>query len=308
MSDSKTFRKIEETSIFSKGWRMRTGLALLMILMLSGQVLAAGGCEGFVPKNNLSILPEKNLNPEMTEAVFKSASERFEKFFGQKVEEWTGDELIVFKSWKSGTVNAFAEKENGKVMVTIYGGLARHPAITRDGFDAVLCHELGHHFGGYPKKMANKWSSVEGQADYYATTKCLRYYWEKEDNQTWVKTHDVSDYAKMKCALAYPASVNEQSLCARLSMASMSVAKMIQALDYESVDPDFSTPDPTVVVSTQMTHPNSQCRLDTLFNGSLCTVDKEVPFDDRDELAGSCHEKLGFELGNRPKCWFKVRL
>jgi hypothetical protein len=205
-------------------------------------------------------------------------------------------------------VNAFAEKEKGKVMITIYGGLARHPAITLDGFDAVLCHELGHHFGGYPKKMTNKWSSVEGQADYYATTKCLRYYWENENNQVWVESHDVPDYVKMKCALSYPTSSKEQNLCARLSMAGLSVAKMIQALDYETVDPEFHTPDPTVVVSTQMMHPYSQCRLDTLFNGSLCTVDKDVPFDDREEVAGSCHEKLGFELGNRPKCWFKVRL
>ena len=287
---------------------MRHGLVSVLILALNTHVFASAGCEGFVPQNSLNIPPEKNLNAEIDEATFKQASKRFEIFFGQKVEQWTGDELIVFNSWKSGTVNAFAEKEKGKVMITIYGGLARHPAITRDGFDAVLCHELGHHFGGYPKKMSNKWSSVEGQADYYATTKCLRYYWENEDNQTWVQTHDVPDYAKMKCALSYPTSSKEQALCARLSMAGMSVAKMIQTLDYESVDPEFHTPDPTVVVSTQMMHPYSQCRLDTLFNGSLCTVDKEVPFDDREEIAGSCHEKLGFQQGNRPKCWFKVRL
>jgi hypothetical protein len=131
--------------------------------------------KSFIPVNSF-------LANDFTEQEFKGAIKHFEKFFGPQIEDEHNVELIVFGSWASNTVNAYAEKSDKKVMVTIYGGLARHKAITKDGFIAVLCHELGHHFGGYPKKSTNKWSSAEGQADYYASMKCLRRLWKNEDN------------------------------------------------------------------------------------------------------------------------------
>jgi Zn-dependent protease with chaperone function len=54
----------------------------------------------------------------------------------------------------------------------MFGGLARDPLVTKDGFSAVICHEIGHHIAGAPRKGFS-WASNEGQADYFATTKCL---------------------------------------------------------------------------------------------------------------------------------------
>ncbi len=275
------------------------------LVVSSAQSFGEAGCTSFSRYKTLQYPNSKIINTEITEPIFKKATEKFESFFNEYLDDWKRHEVIVFKSWRSNSVNAFAEKEDGKILITIYGGLARHPAITLDGFEAVLCHELGHHLGGFPKKSGNVWSSAEGQADYYASSKCLRIYWELEDNITWVKNHSVSDFVLAKCALSNPSSAKEAALCSRISMAGLSVAKMIQALDYETVDPEFHTPDPSVVRVTQMLHPYSQCRLDTLFNGALCSVRQDIAFDDKDEHIGSCHEKNGDTVGLRPKCWFK---
>jgi len=75
----------------------------------------------------------------------------------------------------------------------MFGGLARHETMTPDGFATVVCHELGHHLGGVPKKFSwfgNSWASNEGQADYFGIMKCLRKMFEHEDNVKIVKEID----------------------------------------------------------------------------------------------------------------------
>jgi hypothetical protein len=281
-------------------------IALLMILTSFQAYPCDGGMKlrqsykSFIPANS------KFAN-DMTEQEFKSSIKHFEKFFGPDIEREHNSELIVYGSWASNTVNAYAEKSDKKVMVTIYGGLARHKAITKDGFMAVLCHELGHHFGGYPKKSTNKWSSAEGQADYYASMKCLRRLWKSEDNALALSGVLVPEIVKKECAQTFP-STSEQLLCQRMSLAGRSIALMIQDLDHDSIEPKFETPEPHVVRAMNYLHPFAQCRLDTYFQGSICHVPENQEFDNSEEKEGSCHPKLGDSRGNRPRCWFVPRL
>jgi hypothetical protein len=271
------------------------------VLFISFSALA---CDGGMAMKRIVSIPEFSvLANDMTEKEFKDSIKAFEKFFGPAVDNEFNSELIVFGSWASNTVNAYAEKSSNKVMITIYGGLARHKAITNDGFVASLCHELGHHFGGYPKKSTNQWSSAEGQADYYATMKCLRRYWEKEDNELAVSTQVISPALKNECAKTYSDN-KSQALCHRLGLAGKSVSLMIQDLDHDSIEPKFETPDPLVVRGMNYLHPFAQCRLDTFFQGAICPVSESVEFDDHDQTAGACHVKLGDSRGLRPKCWF----
>ena len=65
--------------------------------------------------------------------------------------------------------------------VIMFGGLARRPEITADGFLLVVCHELGHHLAGYP--FIDDWAANEGQADYFATQSCTKNIWQN-DNET----------------------------------------------------------------------------------------------------------------------------
>jgi len=75
------------------------------------------------------------------------------------------NELVIDKHWEDGTVNAYASENGNNDVISMFGGLARHPAITPDAFYLVACHEIGHHLGGAPKKGNTQWASNEGQAD-----------------------------------------------------------------------------------------------------------------------------------------------
>merc|ERR1719433_1078923 len=88
-----------------------------------------------------------------------------------------GGTLTVHKQWHDDNANAYASKTGLSWEVFMLGGLARHAAITKDGFALVVCHEIGHLIGGAPlipgrpEPIAN-----EGQADYWGATKCLKRY------------------------------------------------------------------------------------------------------------------------------------
>src|SRR5690606_37692278 len=166
----------------------------ILILSLIFSSLTSLACDDGFVKNNQRKIPVDSLHAnDMTEKEFKATVKNFENFFAPIIEDEHNIELILFNSWSSNTVNAYAEQSRGKWMVTIYGGLARHKAITQDGLTLVLCHELGHHLGGYPKKSTNKWSSAEGQADYYSTAKCLRHFWKEENNELALQNKNVPE-------------------------------------------------------------------------------------------------------------------
>ena len=70
--------------------------------------------------------------------------------------------------WESPTINAQAWHLGSELRVRIYGGLARHPALTRSGLALCIAHETGHHLGGPPRDPAMRQMSWQGQADYWA--------------------------------------------------------------------------------------------------------------------------------------------
>lgn len=263
--------------------------------------------DGFVKNNSLQIHEFSPLAGDMTKEQYKSTLLNFQNFFHPMVEEQYDADLQVIVSWGSNTVNAFAERSDRNWMITIFGGLARHKAITVDGLSLVLCHELGHHLGGHPKKTTNRWSSAEGQADYYSTAKCLRRFWQNENNILVMQNKKVPEIVVQECAITF-SSQQDQALCQRMNLAGKSVALMIQDLDQDSIEPKFETPDLEITRTMNYLHPFSQCRLDTYFSGSICPVAQNVEFDDEDERIGSCHPKNGDIRGLRPRCWFVPKL
>lgn len=276
------------------------------IVLLFSFILSSFACDGGMFQKFVSIPVGSLKSNDMTEEVFKASVKKFEKFWYSIIEQEHDGDLILYASWKSNTVNAFAEREDRKMRITVYGGLARHQAITEDGLVTVLCHELGHHLGGYPKKSGNKWSSAEGQADYYATMKCLRRYWQSENNIAAMANVEINPKLKEECAATYKTEA-EQALCHRMGLGGRSVALMIQDLDHDSLVPKFETPETFVARAMVYTHPYSQCRLDTYFMGAVCPVNEMTEFDDDNEQKGACHAKNGDTRGLRPKCWFKAR-
>ena len=87
-----------------------------------------------------------------------------------------GKKLKINRYWESPVVNASDQLLSDESVINMYGGLARHSKMTTDGLALIICHEIGHHIGGAPKYHSREngnWGSSEGQADYFATLKCL---------------------------------------------------------------------------------------------------------------------------------------
>jgi Zn-dependent protease with chaperone function len=72
--------------------------------------------------------------------------------------------------WESRSPNAQAWRLGSTRYVRVYGGLVRHPALTKYGLALMLAHETGHHLGGPPYDPAMPWISWQGQADFWAAS------------------------------------------------------------------------------------------------------------------------------------------
>lgn len=281
---------------------------LLATLIASQPVFACSkdGKEGFLPKNNLFIpVDAKGINT-ITETEFNAVIDQVEGLYAPIISEY-GGKLEVVRKWTDGTVNAYAEQNGNIWKVSMFGGLARHKTITADGFALVVCHELGHHIGGAPRYAGDDWASNEGQSDYFATTKCLRRVWQSEDNAAAVRGMDVPKALTDACASAW-SEKTDREICVRGGMAGDSVAKLFAALSWQMKPAKFDTPDPKQVASTSDSHPATQCRLDTYFQGALCEKSFNEEIGQTDEVTGSCHGSTGQKIGLRPRCWFKPSL
>lgn len=265
------------------------------------------GKSGFVPENNLNI-PAGIKAANMTEAQFNKVIDRVLAVYRTEIELENKIKLIIEKKWKDGTVNAYAKQPgDGTWVVAMFGGLARHPEITEDAFATVVCHELGHHIGGAPKKkgiFASTWASNEGQADYFGVMKCLRRVFERDRNTEIARRLKVPALVKVQCANQY-LSLEERAICERSSMAGLALGKFFRSLSKDVAKVDFSTPDKSVVAQTNDNHPASQCRVDTYFQASLCDRPTSEKVSNSNAHAGVCSKRNGDSVGVRPACWYK---
>lgn len=281
---------------------------LLASLALAVPAIACtpDGKEGFVPENNLKISVNAKRVGGITEEQFNAVIDIYEEIYTPIVKE-AGGNLEIARNWTDGTVNAYAQQIGSTWKVSMFGGLARHDTITQDGFALVVCHELGHHIGGAPRKVSpwsSPWASNEGQADYFATLKCLRRAWQNDNNEAIVRAMEVPAALTKSCGQSHLWN-DDFFICVRGGMAGMSVSKLFQALRGATVEPKFDTPDPAVVTRTNDNHPAYQCRLDTYFQGALCEADWREDVSASSEVTATCHGSLGHTKGMRPLCWFK---
>ena len=93
--------------------------------------------------------------------------------------------------------------------------------------------------------------------------------------------------------------------CLRNAESGRDLATLLNDLSRGKTAPRFDTPSESVVRRTSNSHPKAQCRLDTYYAGSLCTVDPEVDFDNKDPLVGACNRVDGATTSARPLCWYK---
>lgn len=308
-----------------------TALALTTMLSLptGAQAQSKRGFEYYGAPNLRMTLPPNNLHlQDRVNVVANISEERFGQIIDEVMIRWIqiakikGVTLSVDKNWTDPTVNAFASQNGQNWKVAMFGGLARRPEVTEDGFALVVCHELGHHFGGYAFYTGSgmDWASAEGESDYFATDVCAKYVWGKnmQRNLAYGALATIPPIVKQSCNAAWERDANARGWCVRTAASGLSLANLLAAIGSQA-PPKFDKPDKTQVPQTNTSHPNAQCRLDTYFQGALCTKKWDLAMipargfpGGQDSLGAeveamkySCFTKQHFKLGTRPLCWFK---
>ncbi len=271
----------------------------------------------FLPPNDLAKEDGLLRDANLTEAEFNRIIDVAETVIGSKIADHFQAQLKVNRLWTDTTVNASAIQFGTRWEVNMYGGLARRPEITQDGFALVLCHEIGHHLGGYP--FRSDWAANEGESDYFASHACPRMIW-KDDLAVNATFRDTVEAAPKALCDQVWTTVEDQNLCYRVMTGAKSTADMASVLGNSKAS--WATPDKKVVNRTDNNHPAGQCRLDTYAAGALCTKtfdEAVIPGKDlgwsrngkdgeRAATQYSCTQFENFQLGFRPLCWFKPAL
>ncbi|MCB0378907.1 MAG: hypothetical protein KDD33_10475, partial [Bdellovibrionales bacterium] len=279
----------------------------------------------FIPdediKNKLQRFSAENAN--MTQQEFNQAMDTAQQIYGPIISS-LGGRLNIRGDWNDDTPNASAQQFFGTWMVNMYGGLARHPEMTLDGFHMVICHELGHHLAGYPFTgggFGGVWAANEGQSDYFAAQVCAPKLWGEDHDTNATFRPGVHPTVAQACDSTW-STEQEQNLCYRISAAAESLARTLSALKEDPVMPAFDTPDANKVAVTDNKHPQAQCRMDTTFAAALCTSPHDemlIPGKavsggpnstdaEREASLNSCMEISNFTEGLRPRCWFHPQI
>ncbi len=259
-------------------------------------------CTAF-PRNHLRILPDDAQGAGLTEDQYHFILQKTFRLFEQPVAA-TGYKFEIPADWKYSEVNAFADHMiPGTFRVLIAGGLARFPLMTMDALATVACHEVAHHMGGYPKYKAQmSWSSYEGQADYWGTMRCLRLFFQDEDNEAIVSQKQYPAVVEEKCSMYGDRA--EKFNCIRRVIAGYETALVFKSAGSETGAVSMEAKDPRVVTNTIQMHPRAQCRMDTFFEAALCNKDMSVAISDTDAAVGFCHPDNGDAIGLRAPCWY----
>lgn len=237
---------------------------------------------------------------------FKKIQAEIHDLFLDDIKNQNG-ELIVNYDHGNPTANASASREGNLWFIKFNGGLIFHKKFDSDLYIAILCHELGHHLGGtpfkFPQSRRHGWVAAEGQSDYFASNICFKRYFLNQDNESYLAGKKIEHEIQEGCKQNHPTKLDYQ-ICVRGALIAKKVGKFLRDIGrtrrgHREPIPTIGTPDQTIVHSTVVTHPLTQCRLDTYFQGALCNL-----YDGRKEENLNC--KRGHEVysGSRPRCWF----
>lgn len=142
---------------------------------------------------------------------------------------------------ENDSVSGSADHTYDELIVNINTGVLKAPGLTPDVLRILVCHELGHLFGGDPKKdVPYEWDgpvgpdgfsllSAEGQADYYSA-ECFR---KLTDNKVSSDRIAKAGLAFLTLVKKFPIAINTPDL---------------------SVTPEL----------IRNSYPSRQCRLDTI--------------------------------------------
>ena len=238
-----------------------------------------------------------------------------------------GGNFQIVPAWTDDEVNAYATRTPAgrNWIVKIYGGLARHPDMTPDSLLLATCHEVGHQLGGAPYKPVGWKAAAEGEADYFATLKCMRTVLKQFNNGRIVSQMgpEVTPLIMARCRTMGP-DTEQIAVCIRSTVAGihlgLALTNVTNAERAAHNLPPFpttslATPDGSVAqVTLNADYPGLQCRVDTYAAGAVCPVPISVEIVPDNAVVGACvnpsvpvivGQSLAFLPGARPACWYR---
>jgi hypothetical protein len=218
----------------------------------------AKSVDKFMPDNDLWMEDNLNFVNNVDEDMFNAIIDEAKKLYAPIAKEWE-EELVIQANWSDPTVNANVSRDGkGWTEINMYGGLARRQEVIPIGFALVLCHELGHLYGGKPYISVRLKMAAEGQSDFYGAGWCLKNIVESMVDRT---EFEYTPYMDKLC--------NNDATCLRQLAGGQSLGNLLSALSREAA-PSYETPDKTVVSKTNTSYPKTtQCRLDSYLAGTL---------------------------------------
>ena len=204
--------------------------------------------------------------------------------------EAKGGTFHILRDWGDGSVNAWAWRIADEYHLEVPGGMSRFHLINEEAFILVVCHEIGHLLGGAPAR--NSTISLEGQADYFASTHCMKRILPQLEAY---KPVEASDDIIRLCEKS-----QDSSICIRTLAGAQALSNYFSWIVKEPF-PEISRESGVVVSRTITSHPPAQCRLDTYKRGAFCKAREEyVSFEDAN--LGYCHQPQN----KRPQCWYAI--
>ncbi len=201
-----------------------------------------------------------------------------------------------------------AKAEGQNIEVIINTGLLKNPNLTPDGLRMVICHELGHIFGGaHRKSIPPEWegpvandgksfSTSEGQADYYASASCFHRIIRGSNHEKALTEAKSSARAQRQCDGRLGTNSEESLICQRAAAGGENMLQLNHTFPISYDTPDRSVADRVMADS----YPDRQCRLDTFLMGAVCRNDMPLVMDFDNAEANDCAGAV------RPLCWYPV--
>ncbi len=209
-------------------------------------------------------------------------------------------ERIIFEIQNTDSVNAYASfDDNDFPLVSISTGLLKESLIDLDTIALIICHEVGHFYGGSPKQFRGRstklsWSSAEGQADFYATAVCAKKIFPLLPKV--VQTKELGESSKVENELL---DICKSEECLRIGLASYKLASIYAKIKFWDQVISLKNKDRTISNKINRGHPNPQCRFDTMILGVLC--DKTHIQNQGENPSLSCADSRY----KRPTCWYR---
>ncbi|MBL6991748.1 MAG: hypothetical protein ISR65_18345 [Bacteriovoracaceae bacterium] len=228
--------------------------------------------------DNASHYDMTNNNPLISKEEVKKLNSLID-FAMEMISEDTAhryEKVTFVTNWSSPSEITMANRYENEASVWLKAGIYLHPIMNFDSVALVLCHEIGHLYGGEPASdnPLGQSLSIEAQADYFATKECMNKVVEHFPMD--IENEEFDEEVLSYCGDLTFGTVNYKQ-CLRVVSASKRFATYMAIKEnLENMPSIFGVA--ILATETNYDYPSPQCRLNTF----IASYNKE----------------------KRPSCWF----